>query len=359
MSTNNDPDSFYPYRVQQEHQQSEIPTIDSPDDIHKQPEEPKKKKVVSPLVITIIVITLLGGFVFFYNENARNRASGYISLSPSPTPSLAPTVTPTPTPTQKVSTFTDPLLQEAYNNTLNVNTMRVGFLSDVLTKTDNQDDTPDQEITVRVEGYFLGATDGNTIQTELKILQTNYPNAQPAFFGQILVNNRLFMKRNDEQWIERDRSDFNKLYENQPIDATAYAYNMVDTLFTQSRALLRAIDQNTVAAMPDEQIDEKTMKVYSFQFSNNDYINALRFDSNTKEFTLLDAEKILVNANITGKVYVDPEKKLITRIQTDGTNYTQITQQQASQLGIITTHNIKMTANLLDFNEPLSLQAPN
>lgn len=353
------PNEFYPYRVQEEAGTAQVHTLESHEDVHKLHEKPSSKRP-SALIIILITFTLIGGFIYLYNERARQRYQAQLALTPQPTTSPTPSTTPSPTPTQKVSQFSDPVLQGAYNNTLAVQSMRVGFISDVKTKTSQQDTNETIELSARAEGYFYGVTDGNTIQTELRIIQTDRPDAQPAFFGQILANNRLFIKRNSDNWVERDRSDFNKLYENQPIDATAYAYNMVDTLFTQSRALLRAIDQNTIQSEPDENIDGKPMKVYSFQFSNLDYINALQFDANTKEFTLEDARKILVNAYITGKVYVDPEKKLIIRIQTTGTNFTQIARQEAEQqhLGITTTHDITMIANLLDFNQPISLQPP-
>ncbi len=358
-SPSSTPHEFYPYRIQEEAGTAEVHTLESHEDIHKLHEDSQKRKP-SKLILLIIPIILIGLFIFLYNQRARQQQLAQLALTPQPSPSLTPSTTPSPTPTQKVSQFSDPVLQEAYSNTLAVQTMRVGFISDVTTYTIDQQTNETQELTARAEGYFYGYTDGNTIQTELRIVQTNRLDAQPAFFGQILAENRLFIKRNSENWLERDRSDFNKLYENQPIDATAYAYNMVDTLFTQSRALLRAIDQNTIKPEADEEIDEKQIKVYSFQFSNLDYLNALEFDANTKEFTLKDARKILVNATIIGKVYVDPVEKRIIRIQTDGKNFTQIARQEAEQqqLGIVTTHDIRMIANLLDFNQPISLQPP-
>ncbi len=357
--TPSQPHEFYPYRVQEKAGTAQVHTLESHEDIHKLHEN-ARNRTPSKLILILIPATLIVGFILFYNQQARLRSQAQLALTPKPSPSITPSVTPTPTPTQKMSQFADPVLQEAYINTLAVQSMRVGFISDVTTKVLDQQTSQTQELTARAEGYFYGQTDGNTIQTELRIIQTNRANAQPAFFGQILAENRLFIKRNSDNWVERNRSDFNKLYENQPIDATAYAYNMVDTLFTQSKALLRAIDQNTIKADPDEEIDGKQIKVYSFQFSNIDYLNALKFDANTKEFTLEDARKILVNATITGKVYVDPVEKRIIRLQTNGTNFTQIAREEAEQqnLGIMTTHDITMIANLLDFNQPVSLQPP-
>lgn len=352
------PDGFYPFRIQQESQPSEVPVIEHHDDIHKLNETvPKKRKSIPTFaVILMAVLVLLLAFVYGYNTLERRKIEQQLSLTPSVSPSPIPTKTPTPTPTQKVSLFSDPLVQEAYNNTITTRSMRVGFLSDVKTNILSEESGETEHIEAKIEGYFLGNTDGNTIQTELRITQNG--SDRTAFFGQILVNNQLFIKRNEDRWVERDRSDFNKLYENQPIDATAYAYNMVDTLFTNSKALLRAIDENTVQPLPDETIDDKPVKVFTFQFSNIDYINALQFDENTKEFTLEDAKKILVNAGINGKIYIDPETKTIIRIELAGTNFTQIAKDEAVQLGIITTHDITLVANLLDFNKPVSLEPP-
>lgn len=357
MENHHESEGFYPYREQQQNgKDPEIPVVASLEE-HHSAHKPKPKKRPSILVIAILIILAFGLFVFFYNRKARERQQANLALTPTITITPTPTSTPTPTPPQRTPRFPDPQLQSAYDNTVNANSMRAGFISDVRTRIVHTDSNEESFIDSRAEGYLTGAADGSTIQTELRITQTNDP-SRSGFFGQILVNNRLFMKTNDKDWEERDRSDYNKLYENQPIDATAYAYNLLDTLFTQSKAVLRGIDEATVKAEADDTIDGKAVKVYSFSLSVPEYLNALNRDANVPQFTRDDAKKILQNANLLGRAYVDPATNYIVRLQISGANLTQISTEQSSELGIVTTHDMGMIANLLDFNQPVTLQPP-
>lgn len=347
---NKNEESFYPYREQEKSGNVVVPILDPGHEL------PPPRNKPSWMVIAIMAVILFFAFILSYNTYARQRNQASITPTPSKMPTWTPVPSFTPIPTQKVSQFGPPQLQSAYTQTLGVQTLKAAFISNVHTtivKTDGAESTVDS----KVEGYLFGTADGKTIQTELRI---SY-NAQPertAFFGQILVDDRLFMKVNEQDWEERNRSDYNKLYENQPIDATAYAYNMLDTLFTNSKALLRGIDTNSIAPQPDEQIDGKPVQVYTFNISIPDYIDALQKDPNTTPFTLEDAKKIMGSAKITGKLYVDTSSNYIVRIVLGGSSFTQINTEQSQLLGQTTTHSIEMVANLVDFNTPLSLKAP-
>jgi hypothetical protein len=133
---------------------------------------------------------------------------------------------------------------------------------------------------------------------------------------------------------------------------------MLDTLFTNSKALLRGIDASSIQQEADQQIDGKTVQVYSFNLSVPDYINELQKDPKTTSFTLSDAKKIMESAKINGQLYVDPAANYIVRITLNGSNFTQINTDQSQLLGQTTTHSIDMIANLVEFNAPLSLKAP-
>lgn len=344
------PDSFYPFREQEKAGTTEVPILDPGHEL------PPPRNKPSWLIICIFLVALFFAFVLGYNTYARHRNELAVTPTPTVLPSWTPVPSFTPVPTQKLSQFAFPPLQTAYTQTMGAQTMKAAFVSNVITAiTFNSGSS--QQVNSRVEGYLFGSTEGNPIQTELRISYSAEP-SRTAFFGQILVDNRLFMKVNENNWEERDKSDYNKLYENQPIDATAYAYNMLDTLFTNSKALLRGIDSNTVKEEPVEQIDGKTMQVYSFNLSVPDYLDALQKDPKTTKFTLEDAKKIMTNASVGGKLYVDPSSNYIVRITLSGTNFTQINTDQSQLLGQTTTHAIDMIANLVDFNTPLSLKPP-
>lgn len=340
-----DPDSFYPYRLQQSNPPS--PSIDFPE------EPPRKSWIPVFLVVAFGFLMLVA-----YLKIARSTPS--IGTTPTPTIMPSPTVTPTftPTPTQKISRFQDPLLQTAYDQTITAGTLRVVFTSDVITTTTVPTSGAEQKVQSSAIGYIIGYTDGTTMQTELQISLAGNA-SQTALFGQILVGDQLYIKTNaDTDWKKRDRSDFNKLYENQPIDATAYAFNMFDTLFSTSKALLRAIEEGSVQKQPEVEIEGKKLIPYTVILNKDEYIAALSKDDTTAEFSVTDARVILQNASLRGTLYVDPTINMIVQISIEATNLTQISREQSSQLGITTTHDIKATGKLNEFNRPVSILPP-
>ncbi|MCX7997120.1 MAG: hypothetical protein N2691_05230 [Patescibacteria group bacterium] len=354
MENRHEQDGFYPYLEQQKHGRADVPVVESLEEHHRHHYRPRKK--IDWLVVILLLLVAAGAFIFAYNRQARERYMAELALTPTVTPTIIPSPTATPTPTMRVPQFPYPDLQEAYEKTTNAQTMRAGFISDVIT-TYTRDDGSEQKLESRAEGYLFGASDGTTIQTELRITQKDDP-SKTAFFGQILVDNELFIKLDTDDWVRRNRSDYNKLHENQPIDATAYAYFLLDTLFTRSKALLRGIDERSVVREPDTQLDGKQVQQYTFGLSIAEYLAALERDPNTAAFTIKDARKILANATVSGRIFVDPETKYILRIQASASNLTQISTDEQVELGVRTSHQMAMVANLLDFDTPLSLVAP-
>jgi hypothetical protein len=351
MESSYDPNSFYPYRVQEEH--GSAPEIKHRD----HPVPPPRRFRVSPVWIVVAVLGAVSGFVLVYNNNARERQRTMLALTPSPTMSPVPTPTFTPTPTQRMLRLPDPTLQSAYDRTVSASSMKAAFVSDVRTRRVISSENREETIESRVEGYLFGASDGSPIQTELRITFAKDPN-RTAFFGQILVEDQLYMKTNTDLWVKRDKSDYNKLYENQPIDATAYAYNMLDTLFTNHKALLRGIDESSIRREGDEDIEGKRMTPFSFSLNIGEYIAAMERDDQTAAFSVQDARAILRDARVNGTLYVDSTSGYIARITLTGTNLVQISTQESEQLGVSASHDMAMLANLVDYNAPLTLQAP-
>lgn len=341
-----DPDSFYPYRLQQQ-QNPPSPSIDIP-------QHPPRRSWFPVFMVVAF------GFLMLVAYLKIARSTETVTVTPTPSIIPSPTVTPTftPTPTQKILQFQDATLQSAYNQTITAGTMRIVFTSDVTTTTTVPTSGAEQKVRSSAIGYIIGYTDGSTMQTELQISLAGN-DAQTALFGQILVGDQLYIKTNaDTDWKKRDRSDFNKLYENQPIDATAYAFNMFDTLFSQSKALLRGIDEASVQKQSEVDLEGKKLTPYTFVLNKDEYISALAKDDSTAEFSVEDARVILQNAAVTGTLYVDSATNFIVQVTIDARNLTQISREQSSQLGISTTHDITATGKLNEFNRPVSILPP-
>lgn len=364
-----DPDSFYPFRVQAASGQTvEIPEY-TPESLaeehHHSAHRERSERQFPPLLRNILIgfgvlIFLLGCFIWFYNQNARQRMAASITPTRTPSPTLTPTPSATPTPTQIQPRFPDALLQEAYTNTTNVSTAKVAFVSTVETTINQPTDQTQQKLRSNVSGYLVGSAVDDTMQTELRIAYAE-DDSRNAEFRQILVGDNLYLQTNTSGriWDRRERSDYNRLYENQPIDATAYTYNMLDTLFSSGKALFRAIDASSVQPQPEREIDGKKYAPFVFRLTVQDYIQALERDPDTTEYILEDARKILSNASISGTIFVNKETRFIERLEYTGTNFTQISSEDSQDLlGITTTQDMNVVAIFSDFNAPLTIIPP-
>jgi hypothetical protein len=361
-----DPDSFYPFRVQIASGQAvEIPEYTPEEGQHHPHHHERTKQQFPPILRNILIgfgvlIFLLSCFIWVYNWNARQRMTASITPTQIPSPTLTPIPSATPTPTQIQPRFPDALLQEAYTNTTSVSTAKVAFASTVETTINQPTNQTQQKLRSNVSGYLVGSAIDDTMQTELRIAYAD-DESRNAEFRQILVGDNLYLQTNTSgrMWDRRRRSDYNRLYENQPLDATTYAYNMLDTLFSSGKALFRAIDVSTVQPQPEREIDGKTYAPYVFRLTVQDYIQALERDPDTTEYILEDARKILANASISGTIFVNKDTRFIERLEYTGTNFTQISNEDSQNLlGITTTHNMSVVAIFSEFNAPLTIIPP-
>ncbi len=364
-------DHFYPYREQQKKNGAvPIREYQEPKQHHARahhhhrrlPNHGQFHRWVQIAIGGCIVIFLgFIGFVYAYNAYQRSQV---IEMTPSAVPSATPTATRTPSPTMTPTPtlfqpqFPNPTFQAAYEQTINVQTAKVAFVSDVTTTVGQPNDARTYSLSSRVEGYLVGSAIDDTMQTEVRITYRSDESRNIAF-RQILVGENLYLQQStaSDTWTQRERSDYNRLYENQPIDATAYAYNLLDTLFSDGKTFLRSIDPTSIEEEEPRTIEDRSYTPFRFTILIPRYLEILRQDQNTTEFILEDAEKILRNAAISGTIYV-AESGYIERIEFTGSNLTQISDEDAVQLGITTTHSMSVLALFSEFNDPLSIVPP-
>lgn len=375
-------DEFYPFRIQEEvHGKVNVPEytslhghIQDGHHVHKHTQDHNFEMVnrsrasFYPKWVQIAAVGFgmfcLAGIIAIWIFNSYTRQQIAQSMPPTsiPTPTLSPTATPTPTPPLFEPQFPDSDFQAAYNKTTTVSSAKIAFIAQVET-TINQNartDAPEQ-FTLRsnAQGYLVGSAVDDTMQTELRIAYADDQNRN-ASFQQILVGEELYIKKSasGDLWSRRQRSDYNRLYENQPIDATAYAYNMLDTLFSEGKAFLRAIEPSSLRREGERDIDGKKYIPYVFQMNIPRYIETLERDPNGNAFIIEDAQKILSEAQINGTVFVNKDTGYIERIEFTGANLTQISDEEAVQLGITATHSMQVLALFTDINAPLTIVPP-
>lgn len=375
-------DEFYPYRVQEEaHGKVDVPEytalhnhMNDGHHVHHHTQDhnfdlvDRSRKQLYPKWLQIAAVgfgifCFLGiAAIWMFNDYTRQQIAQQVDVTVSPTPTVTPSPTPSPTPTLFQPQFPDGELQAAYSKTTTVSSAKVAFVAQVETSINQntRSDAPEQ-FTLRsnAQGYLVGSAVDDTMQTELRIAYAD-DDSRNASFQQILVGEDLFIKKSSsgELWKRRQRSDYNRLYENQPIDATAYAYNMLDTLFSEGKAFLRAIDAGSIQREGDRDIDGKKFVPYKFRLDIPRYIETLERDPNANAFIIEDARKILSEAQVTGTLFINKDTGYIERIEFIGDNFTQISDEEAVQLGITAKHRMQVLALFTDYNAPLTIVPP-
>ncbi|MFW5703922.1 MAG: hypothetical protein ACOCXQ_03725 [Patescibacteria group bacterium] len=366
--------SFFPYREQEkEHGSVPIPEYTQ---LENEPSPPAShvntdlgegakrlqqiKKYLFRISIGLIgVLVILFICIYAYNSYKRAQIANSITPTPIPSPSATPFPTATPTPTLFQPQFPDPQFQAAYEQTTMVSTAKIAFIGRAETTVLNTEEDQKTELASRSEGYLVGSAVDDTMQTELRITYID-DETRNASFRQILVGDHLYLQQSSatDLWKQRERSDYNRLYENQPLDATAYAYNMLDTLFSSGKTFLRAIEPSSIEQQEPRQVAETELIPYTFVMNISRYLETLRNDPNANEYIVEDAERILANATVRGRIYLNPDTGYIERIEFIGENFTQISSEEAQELGIQATHTMQVLAILSDFNEPLEIVPP-
>lgn len=366
-----EPKEFYPFREQEKEGIAQVHYEEYPKSTKsQQPNDvtgnTDKRSIISNTVIIILgigIIAILSLLIYF--DSGQDFLAGpeptptltpAPSLTPTNTPTPTPTFTPTltPTPTLIRPQFNDPDIQAAFDTMLNARSYRVQYESDV-TSTTIENGGSEARVQSQVNGIIFGSTNSQNLQIELQVINVADPN-RAAVYEQIVTPDQVFFRNitADQLWKRRQTSDYNRLTENFPFDASTYAYNFADSLFSDSRALIRSI----IPASLSEEDRLGNLVRFRFRVSIPEYLRALELDSRVPKDILDREAEIVSSAQIEGTLTINIENQLIEDLRFSALDLTGIPVEESTQLNQIKIHDMQVRINITDVNDSFRISPP-
>jgi len=305
------------------------------------PSSSSKKILIGIFILVFFLIILgIGGF-FLLSQRKTLDTTKQIS------------------PKVSIQTPYDKLIA-AVEKTKDVDTLYLEYKTKVTSRISSAKTGVTQTLNNNVDGYITGSTDGKVGKMELRI----YSDLDPSKSVNMTVMNTedgswyLKTAATAPKWQKFTKEEYDKLDEEQPNDASLYGINILATIFSENKALFKSFQKDWVENLGDEIIGDKAYAKYRVEISTTAFINALSQDDEISPRDIEDARIILEDAVITATFFIDKEMNYIKRIKIIAKNLTQIPTPESQQLGISTTHDIDLTADLSRFNLPTEITPP-
>lgn len=217
-----------------------------------------------------------------------------------------------------------------------------------------------QTINANVDGYLTGSTDGKVSKGELRISSPDNPGTSVVVSVISLEDGGSYVKGPATlgKWQYISKEEGEKLDEANPTDASLYGFNFLESVLSENKALFRTIKKDSVEKLEDHTSDGKNYKRFAVEIAVPDYISAIEQDPDATLKDKSDAKKILGDATIKATFHVDKNSNYITKLIINAKNLSQIKVPEAERLGISTTHDMELDADISRFDVPTDIKAP-
>ncbi|MBI2611322.1 hypothetical protein HYW54_01075 [Candidatus Gottesmanbacteria bacterium] len=305
------------------------------------------KILVIIVIIAFLVVGLLGIGTFFMLKNNFKAATNLNTPKPNNS-----------SQTNTAQSASD-TLSAALNKTIAAKTAYIDYKTKVTSHVSSAKTGITQTLNNNADGYITGSTDGKTFSMEMRIFSDLAPD-KSVNVSVLSTETGDWYIRNAQtapKWQKLSKEQY-KQYESGPVDASLFGLNILGTIFSNNQALFKSIDKNTIASLGSEQTDGISTNKYRADISTPDYISAL---ANDKDLTPKDADDskiILKDAIITVVYYVDPASGYVKKLTVDGKKLTQIPTPESQQLGLSTTHDIMLNADISRIGTPTNITVP-
>lgn len=211
-----------------------------------------------------------------------------------------------------------------------------------------------------VDGYLTGSTDGKTSKAQMRIYSSENPSTSITADVISTENEDIYLKgpATKGKWQKFTKPEFEVQNNKTPTDASLYGFEILSTIFSEDKALFKAIKKETVQKLPDQVAGDKTLTKYEVEISVVDFVGALRQDKDRSEKDINEAQIILKDAIIKTTYSVDKNSGYVTKMVAEVKNLTQIPTTEAGQLGLSSQHDMVLTAELSRFDLPTGISAP-
>ncbi|MDO8470888.1 MAG: hypothetical protein Q7S63_02870 [bacterium] len=217
-----------------------------------------------------------------------------------------------------------------------------------------------QAVGAKIEGYLGGSTDGKIGKGEIRFssLEDAGPSVTISFIG--TENGDAYYKfPSVVKWVHMTKEQLKEFNANSPTDASLYSFDILGSVLSESKALFKGIEKNTIQKVSSEKADGKTYDTYAVEISTPAFIEALGKDPDSTEKDVKDAQIILKDATLKATFSVEKESGYITKIGLEGKRLTQIPTPEGQAAGVSSVlHDMNLTADLTRFNLPADITVP-
>ncbi len=251
-------------------------------------------------------------------------------------------------------------LEDALNKTSAATTAYMDYKTKVTSRVTVTKTGITQTLENNVDGYLSGSTDGKTSKIEMRIYSSSNPSASVVINGITTETGDVYLKgpATAGKWQKFTKPEFKALDDKTPADASLYGFEILSTIFSEDKALFKAVKRESVQKLLDQTEGDKTLAKYEVEVSVIDFVNALRQDKDRSEKDINDAQIILKDAIIKTTYFVDKNSRYVTKLVAEAKNLTQIPTPEGEQLGVSAQHDLVITAELSRFNLPTGISAP-
>ncbi|MFC1649426.1 hypothetical protein ACFL2C_01760 [Patescibacteria group bacterium] len=250
-------------------------------------------------------------------------------------------------------------LKSSLEKTESVDTLYAEFEADLESKVTFTQTGVTQSIPVDMGGYITGSTDGEISKVKLSIKQFNNPSAS-VDIEIVGTENNVYLKgpATTGKWWRFSEEKFKEEDSKNPTDASLFIFDILGTIFEDNKALLKSVNDDSFEDLGTEQGENKKFNKYHVEIAVPDYISNLENDDELSSEKINQVKAILNDATISATFYVSDSSGYVEKVTIDAKNLTQIPTDESKALGVSTTHDAVLTAELSRFNVPTSITAP-
>ncbi len=210
-----------------------------------------------------------------------------------------------------------------------------------------------------VNGYLTGTSTGDLMKGEMRISSDLDPSKE-VIVEMITSEKTNYIKgpQTQSKWLKIDNSDLEKKDEESPNDASLYGFDILGSIFSEDKALWKAIDKNSIEYQGEDKRNNKTYKKFKVEIGNSEYIKALESNPDASKKSIEEDKKILSSAKLTATFEIDATAKYITKMVIEAKNLKQIVPEQLAAAGISTQHDLKMVVDMSRFNVATDVTIP-
>ena len=236
-----------------------------------------QKGFTPPIILVLVAVVVIGGGYLLLNKNKTNPGQDLL---------------------RQINKGPYEKLEDALNKTSAATTAYVDYKTKVTSRITVRESGVTQSLENNVDGYLTGSTDGKTSKAEMRIYSSEDPSQSVVVDVITTENGDVYLKgpATEGKWQKFTKPEFEAQDDKAPADASLYGFEILSTIFSEDKALFKAVKRESVQAVSEQKEGDKTLEKYEVEVSVIDFVDALRKDKERTEKDITDAQTILKDA---------------------------------------------------------------